>query len=952
LHTPIVLTRGDPFQRSGEGGQRLQTFPSAFGDPPDETGPWYFAWVDATETTFVESTHARVDEWVFSLEIEHKEGDNPTATLEIENPGVGLLASGRLSWMWISKRKVDNTVTPLFFGQVLAIPSNMIQTVVTITLVARAEDQQSRKLALAQTLKVSPYYDEIWVEPSRQNDPDAVLEGYSARWHFDRTTLGVTISDVLEGEDGTLEYLYDDLFWDGMGLTIDNLPLPAVSVRATVNWQQRATGTVAMPALNISTYTGDGFMSDWPKPYSSLGGGWSAGESQVVDALNTNGAGTLSYTINWQNHAKEHRDGDTMSVSVNETYPSVAGTYAMTGDAGKHIISRTSYEVVGTQSSTAIWSADGYLLREAVQGKAASAHLDASYFVVALWNISASLELRYEADRARKEFVNFTLVSDVQGILEDKNKRRKTNSDKLSVNGRDVGKPLHVTAVLHGTTGANVADGDQVLILSDPPYRFQGTLTPGEGHVLVGATLEESLINLTNAINSNGAGIPGEDYAAENAANETVFAAMQGPDSVLLTGLSDSDKILVGTTSPVLEFDATSTFEWTGGLPAKDQVVTVGGVVYTFDESLELAMNQVTLTQTIIRQLPYHVLINTNSVEATLINFAAAINAEGGAGTAYSTGTIQNPSAQAEVTNGVLTVFPRHANADMTMVGPWTLATDHLIPDQNTVPIGDVSRRSYFATDRGQQSLQALICRARAKLRITTRAVKAGFVTDLEKGFPLNCRKNVILNDPRFVGGQAMGKVISYYFKCNGDDGAELAGGEIGCAVGNGNTVADDPGTPTYVDAGYADPGWQMYSSQHVHLGVNDVWYTPPVDTPVTDDGLVFPLTYQQSVLANRMVNRDVDQEEALNRAKLAANNHVENLNQYAGDSPNNIDLYGYHHYQAAKGAQESAVAALVANSMVYELVLAPLDGGPYSTRYEVVLSDLMIPKQIDLSAG
>ena len=920
---------------SGEAPARSLTLPRDAGGPPDEDGPWFFAWVPPEETVFDESVHARVDEYVFSVNIEHKEGDNPTATLEIENPGVGLLASGRLGWMWISKKKQDNTVVPLFFGALMSVPSDMLQTVVTITLVARAPDQDSRKLALAQTLKVPPYYDEVWVEPSRGNDPDAVLDGYSARWHFDRTTLDVTISDVLEGEDGTLEFGYDDLFWDGMNFTLDNVPLSAVSVRATVHWQQRAIGTINLPAFNFSSYTGDGFISDWPKPYSSLGGGWSTGESNIVDVANTSNMATITRSFSWKNHAAKHADGDTMSVNTSETIPA--------GPGQKCIISHTDVRVVGTGSLPPAWNRFGDLIAEPIQGKAASRSIDEAYYSQALWILSANLELRYAADRARKELINFTLAPDIQEVLVAPGNRGKTNSDLITVNGRDVGQPLSIRAILHGPTGSNVSDGDQVLILSDPPYRFQSTLTPGEGHVHIGATLEESLTNLVNAINANGQGEPGVDHAEENKSNVDVFATLQAPDSVLLTALSDNDKILVETTSAVLEFDAPSTWTWIGGNPYDGQVVTVAGIPYTFNANLKIALAQLTITQTIVRQIPYHVQINLYSTEGTLINFAAAINAEGGAGPNYSIGTIQNPAAQAEIINGVLTVFPRHANANMltTMAGPWTLATDHLVPDQDTIPIVDVSRRAYFVTSRGQLSIQALICQARAKLRISTRAVKAAFVTELEKGFDLTLRKNVVLNDPRFAGGQAMGKLISYYLKCSGDDGGELAGGEIGCAVGNGNAVSDDPGTPTYVDAGYADPGWQMYSSQKVHLGDEDLWYTPPVDTPIIDDGLVFPLTYQNSVLRKGMFGKPDDQQAALQKVQQTP---------ISADALS-FDQFDSEHAEQNKEVQANSTAAVIENFMLFELVLTPLDGGPYSTRYEVALSDLMIPKQVDLGA-
>jgi hypothetical protein len=58
-------------------------------------GPFYFAWVAASETSFDPNVHNREDEDVFGFTVEHSEGDFAGLEIEIRNPRVGLLAPAR-----------------------------------------------------------------------------------------------------------------------------------------------------------------------------------------------------------------------------------------------------------------------------------------------------------------------------------------------------------------------------------------------------------------------------------------------------------------------------------------------------------------------------------------------------------------------------------------------------------------------------------------------------------------------------------------------------------------------------------------------------------------------------------------------------------------------------------------------------------------------------------------
>ena len=134
------------------------------------------------------------------------EGEFANLTVEIRNPRIGLLSPGRKRWAWLSWNN-GSEVIPLFFGRLVGVPGNLQQEIVTLQFTARPADYDARKQSLAETLKVAPYYDPVWIAADKRDDPDVVLEARSQIWHIDRVSHAVTVSDLLVGEDGLLEFL-------------------------------------------------------------------------------------------------------------------------------------------------------------------------------------------------------------------------------------------------------------------------------------------------------------------------------------------------------------------------------------------------------------------------------------------------------------------------------------------------------------------------------------------------------------------------------------------------------------------------------------------------------------------------------------------------------------------------------------------------------------------------
>lgn len=264
-------------------------------------GPFYFAWVDA-ETDFDPEVHAVEDESVYSMDLIHNEGEFPSCDIEIRNPRVGLLAPGRKRWAWLSYHDGSSAgVTPVFYGRLVGIPSDMQGSVVKLTFIARPRSWDAQRAALAATMRVAPYYDPVWISADARNDPDSVLEGRPVLWHIDRVTHEVTPSLITEGEDGLVNYA-GNFNRDSLSMTYSTAPGRRVGVTGVIRYTQHAAGTVDVTArVNkafaaagssggknlIASLTGQGLMEDWPVDGGRIGGGWTFGPCTItrVDGL-------------------------------------------------------------------------------------------------------------------------------------------------------------------------------------------------------------------------------------------------------------------------------------------------------------------------------------------------------------------------------------------------------------------------------------------------------------------------------------------------------------------------------------------------------------------------------------------------------------------------------------------------------------------------------------------
>ncbi|TIW11295.1 MAG: hypothetical protein E5V66_14115 [Mesorhizobium sp.] len=258
---------------------------------------WFFAWVDETETTFG-LEHQVEDEEIVSISLTHKEGAFATLDLTVRNPRTGLLAPGRKQWAWLSWHDGNNPtagVIPVLFGRLVGVPQAVQGNAVVLTIMARPSAYDALKRALAETMKVAPNWDPMFINADSRDDPDTVLEGYTSAWHIDRVDLSVSASDILNGEDGLLDF-GDDFTRDSFTIDPGEPPLTSIRMLAEINWAQAATGTVDFTKQlvdaftlagsgdghSIKSLTGDGLMQDFPEEGDRIGGGWTFGDCSIT----------------------------------------------------------------------------------------------------------------------------------------------------------------------------------------------------------------------------------------------------------------------------------------------------------------------------------------------------------------------------------------------------------------------------------------------------------------------------------------------------------------------------------------------------------------------------------------------------------------------------------------------------------------------------------------------
>lgn len=252
---------------------------------------FFWAYVANGNVAFDPDVHAVKDERVYGFDFSHNENEFALLTLDIRNPRIGLLNDSRMQWLWASYQIAEEEPTPFFFGRLVGMPENLQEEILTIVYRAEPNDYDDQKLALAETLKEFPYWDQVFINPEFRDDPDAVLEARPVRWHIDPVTHEVTVSHIING-DTTVNIETDAHYMDTLKFGYGAPPLASVKVIAEVAWDQVGSGSVNLrrhlldafaaagsPGGTITSLTGQGLEKSWPRPGDRIGGGWCHGVS-------------------------------------------------------------------------------------------------------------------------------------------------------------------------------------------------------------------------------------------------------------------------------------------------------------------------------------------------------------------------------------------------------------------------------------------------------------------------------------------------------------------------------------------------------------------------------------------------------------------------------------------------------------------------------------------------
>jgi len=256
-------------------------------------GTLYFALVDAGEV-FNPVVHNREDEKVFNLQIDQSEGNFASAEIEVKNIGSGLLNPSRKKRIFISFESGSGVVL-LFSGRVIGFPTDLGTKTVRISYIAQPEDWETVQASFLDTLKVAPFYNELFIPEDRRGDAADILEARSSLLYWDRVTNALSLSDIIEGTstvDLGTRVLFDTIRWE-----IGDPPVKTVNINIEVQWEQFGIGIVdaglaitaeftnsAIGSAQINSLTPLSFEDAWQGV--SIPNGYSIIESKITPVAN------------------------------------------------------------------------------------------------------------------------------------------------------------------------------------------------------------------------------------------------------------------------------------------------------------------------------------------------------------------------------------------------------------------------------------------------------------------------------------------------------------------------------------------------------------------------------------------------------------------------------------------------------------------------------------------
>jgi hypothetical protein len=416
---------------------------------------------------------------IATLTVTQSENNCATLTVSVRNPQVGLLAVGRLVWLWLAWENDLGVTTPIFYGRLIPVPNRATNEGqgATLSFLARPLDFDTQRVAAALALQVAPFYDPIFIDPTKRlvpvfgdtgtgappilgtprppestanpdivsysGDPDAVLEGWARLWSIDRVTGEVDSSDILEGEDGVEIFNADEIPEASIQLSTATSVLTDITVVGTVNWTQSDSSSFAISASGTAT-NGLDIISGWPKAGSSLAGGYEVKSTETIDYQSLGTAQVQQKGWRYENKEKKHNPGDVISISWNYAkFP-----LGLNGDT--YIISETVQQAsepqLGDHLGIGITGQDEPNL---------PFHFNVNMLVVAQVPFFCTMQLGANSKLGRNETLTLKLAADIQPLIVlPTSAATPSAASPVSISGSDVGVPIDGVAPISGS-GSN-----------------------------------------------------------------------------------------------------------------------------------------------------------------------------------------------------------------------------------------------------------------------------------------------------------------------------------------------------------------------------------------------------------------------------------------------------------------------------------------------------------------
>lgn len=416
---------------------------------------FHFAWTDPPDTAGAPAfgpEHVVEDEQIFAFRMAHQEGAFPALEIDVVNPRVGLLGPARKRWAWLSGTPEGAEIdlagpdpVPIFFGRLVGVPQQLQGDVVRLEFVARPADYDAQRAAVAETLRDLPWWDPVWLAEGEREDPDVVLEARPARWHIDRVSHQVSVSDILTAEDGTVLFTGADAFHDSVQVALGETPAREVRIEASVQWRQTGAGTIDLTPGLIEAFgaqtpptietvdgqaratagyvclaAGEQMLAAWPREGARIGGGWSVGVS---------GIGIVG------------QEPTVMEINTKTQVDRILAALAEGNAAAQITWGRTAVFKTEVAPDTT-WQPPPYGQWRPPQ----------RILWVPIWTFAAHMEAEWQAARSRTETVRCRLAADVQPLM--------TEADDTDVIVLELG-PVPVDERLGEDTDEELPIGDR-----------------------------------------------------------------------------------------------------------------------------------------------------------------------------------------------------------------------------------------------------------------------------------------------------------------------------------------------------------------------------------------------------------------------------------------------------------------------------------------------------------